>query len=225
MKIIVNTDGGCRFNSKDEPAEASAAFVATLDGTYLGSQSCLLTGTNNIAEYRGVYLAAVALPALVTPAITHVEFHCDAMLIVHQMNRTWAVRDPDMRHWSELCRHTLDKLGVPYSFKWIPREQNKEADLLCNLALDGKVKTELLTVFPHQNKNAKATCGQIFRAQGKLTTPRPMRVDEQGYALCNGCGQPVIRCTCPILEEISSTDASIEAPVTDLPWDTVSVCG
>ncbi|TSA40103.1 reverse transcriptase-like protein [archaeon] len=215
MKIIINTDGGCRFNSKDEPADASAAFVArTDDGRYLASQAALLIGTNNIAEYQGVYLAAKALPALLRKypelATADVEFRCDAQLIVRQMNRVWAIKDPGMLRLSEQCRTALASAGRPYTFKWVPREENKEADLLCNLALDGKVKTDLFTAVPQQNKGGRATCGQLFRLHGQLTTPRPMRVDAQGYALCNGCGQPLVRCTCLVLEDLS------ESPILDL---------
>jgi ribonuclease HI len=206
VKILINTDGGCRFNRKDEPAEAAAAFVAVAeDGRYLASQSVLLTGTNNIAEYWGVSLAANALSALRRefPELAEVEIRCDAQLIVRQMNGEWAVKDADMRRLSEKCRVTLDATGLVYRFKWVPRAENKEADLLCNLALDGKVKTDLFTAFPHQNKNGKMTCGQLFRLHGKLGTPRPMRVDDEGYALCNGCGQRLALCTCPVLEGVT----------------------
>lgn len=225
MKIIINTDGGCRFNSKDEPAEAAAAFIARTEmGQYVGSQAELLVGTNNVAEYHGVLLAAKALPVLLTQPLpgtpTSVEFRCDAMLIVKQMNRQWDIKDSGLLRLAEWCRGTLMAVGVPFTFTWVPREQNKDADHLCNLALDGKVKTELLTAFPQPIKTNKATCGQLFRLHGLLATPRPMRANAQGYALCNGCEQPLTNCTCPVLVNVTPAVTRVSNVEPHfLPWE------
>jgi ribonuclease HI len=235
MKIIINTDGGCRFNSKEEPGVASAAFVAyTEDGQYLASQSAVLTGTNNVAEYQGVLLAAQALPVLLTQPMNgtpvSVEIRCDAMLIVKQMTGQWEFKDRELLRLAEQCQEALRTLGVPHTFVWVPREQNKDADHLCNLALDGQVKTDLFTAFPYPVKTVKATCGQLFRLHGRLPTPRPMRVDEEGYALCNGCGRTLKQCECPALDTpkspvVAEIDLIPDEPVYPepvpffLPWE------
>lgn len=207
--IIINTDGGCRSNSKGKPGEAAAAFVAcTEDGRHLASQSELLVGTNNAAEYRGVALAALALPLLVKRYRDlmpfDIEIRSDSMLVVCQMNRDWRTKNPDMLRLSEACRELLRVTDCEYRFVWVPRTQNREPDYLCNLALDGQVKTDLFAPMPRSHaRDGKATAGQLFHLHGELSTPRPVRVDREGYALCNGCGARLRDCTCPALNTIN----------------------
>lgn len=206
MKVILHTDGGCRVNSKDKPEIAAAAFVArTEEGQYLASQAEVFVGTNNVAEYRGVVLAALAIRLLLRTfgnlQLDRFEFRSDSKLVVQQMNLRWQINDPEMFRLSKMSRRILETIEYPYHFLWIPRTQNTEVDYLCNLALDGTVKTDLFTAIPVRTVVAsKTTCGQAFRQHGALTTPRRMCVDSDGYALCNGCKARLVDCTCPSLE-------------------------
>jgi ribonuclease HI len=84
--------------------------------------------TNNIAEYR----AALALVEHYVAAGGQGPLHVygDSMLVVQQVNRAWACRQP---HLQGLRRQVWDAMqSVPggVTFAHVPREQNSAADAL-----------------------------------------------------------------------------------------------
>lgn len=141
LKLVVYTDGASRSN----PGHAACGYLVKQEGErpfrihfeYLGPKV-----TNNVAEYRGVANALCYLteltntPAQHTPAI---EIRSDSQLVVEQLNGRWKVKDADLRTiWTE-CQERLRTLrarACAVQVQWIRREQNSEADKLCNQALD-----------------------------------------------------------------------------------------
>lgn len=84
--------------------------------------------SNNVAEYAGL-LAFLQL----RKGSESATIYSDSQLLVNQMSGRWAARKGlylDSYHRAiALCK------GQPFSFIWIPREENTEADILAISAL------------------------------------------------------------------------------------------
>jgi probable phosphoglycerate mutase len=102
--------------------------------------------SNNVAEYSGLLAGLEAAQGLDPGA--HVEVRLDSKLVVEQMAGRWKVRHEDMRRLSlqaqQICR-AIRAAGGSVTFTWVPREQNKAADALSNLAMDGRSVDRTLT--------------------------------------------------------------------------------
>ena len=88
-------------------------------------------GTNNEAEYAA--LMAV-LDAAVEAKVQHLDVYGDSQLVVRQVNGEWLIKAKEL---VPLCRTVLNlKEQIPnVTLRWIPREQNSEADALSKKAL------------------------------------------------------------------------------------------
>jgi probable phosphoglycerate mutase len=93
---------------------------------YLGVQ------TNNVAEYTGV-LRALSL-ALELGA-REVDMLLDSKLIVEQANGRWRVKDAKLIPLHAEMKALLGRFSR-WSATHMPRAQNKQADALCNDAID-----------------------------------------------------------------------------------------
>jgi ribonuclease HI len=203
MKLKICTDGGCRTNSSTEPGPASCAFVAyDQDDHIVGSLNEALVAPNNVAEYRGLLLALKHVEFLMgNNEVDQISFFSDSQLLVNQMQGHWRTKDPNLKGLQQQAKQQIAMMDVPVDFNWVPREQNTDADFLCNLALDGTIKTDLSAPLPVKVKKQRGiSAGQLFKLH-RLTEARPLRVDQQGYAICGGCQGRIITCTCPPLEE------------------------
>ena len=204
MKLIIYTDGGSRSNSATEPGPASCAFVAFDEQhKYVACLNETLIGSNNVAEYRGLLLAVNSLDPLLdfTPDVDRIEFRADSQLLVNQMTREWRCKDENLIALQHQIREILAFYsGIVISYVWYPREENRDADYLCNLALEGNIIDNMFGPLPVKTKVRGISAGQLFRA-GRLTESRPLRVDPEGYALCGSCKERLTNCKCPPLEE------------------------
>ena len=138
LKLIVRTDGAARGNPG--PASRGAALIeaagpasrrsdappiATIS-EYLGIQ------TNNVAEYTAVVRALALAHEL---GAREVEMLLDSKLIVEQLAGRWRVKDAKL-----IPLHAEAKARLARFSRWsathVPRAQNKQADALCNEAID-----------------------------------------------------------------------------------------
>lgn len=134
MKYILFTDGGARGN----PGPAASGFalldesrnVVHSEGKYLGVQ------TNNFAEYTAV-IEGLKIAKLA--GATELEIYMDSELIVRQMNGQYKIKQP---HLQKLAGEVFGLLNhfKSFSFRHVPREQNKLADKMVNEALDKIMK-------------------------------------------------------------------------------------
>ncbi len=90
------------------------------------------TKTNNVAEYTGVLLALRLAQRL---GAAEVDLVLDSNLVVEQLNLRWKVRDVKLRPLFAEVRRLLAGFRR-WSAVHEPRERNRAADALCNLALD-----------------------------------------------------------------------------------------
>jgi probable phosphoglycerate mutase len=88
--------------------------------------------SNNVAEYRGLIAGLELYREYADGA--DLEVRMDSKLVVEQMAGRWKIKHPSMRPLA-LEANRLAPPGTRWT--WVPRERNKHADRLANLALDG----------------------------------------------------------------------------------------
>lgn len=130
--VVIYTDGGARGN----PGPAGAGFVITDDGKTLfeGKKFLGEKQTNNWAEYEAVALALGEAKRLALSERT-LEIRMDSKLVVEQMMGNWKIKEETLKPQAAKVRTLLAEFAG-YTFTYIPREKNAEADRLVNEALD-----------------------------------------------------------------------------------------
>ena len=137
-RLIIEADGGSRGN----PGIAGyGALVRDADtGALLAERAEPLgKASNNVAEYRGLLAGLEAVLRLDPSA--DIEARMDSKLVVEQMSGRWKIKHEDMRRLALEARDLVADIsaaGGSVRFTWIPREQNKAADALSNVAMDGE---------------------------------------------------------------------------------------
>ena len=136
-RLIVYTDGGSRGNPG--PAALGVA-IADAKGKILKTYGETLgVKTNNEAEYEAVIFALKKIKALVGGKRAdemEIEVRTDSELLVKQLNHEYKIESKTViplfiKIWNAMPDFKSVK------FVHIPREKNKEADRMVNLALDG----------------------------------------------------------------------------------------
>lgn len=125
------SDGGARGN----PGPAAIGAVLMSDNKILGEVSKYIgETTNNQAEYQAL-LAGLSLA--LEHGINHLNCYLDSELVVKQMRKEYKVKDKELQKiFVKVWNESLKFKQITYQH--IPREQNKEADRLVNLALDNR---------------------------------------------------------------------------------------
>ena len=136
--LIIRTDGAARGNPG--PASLGAALIdgarpdalhpsAPPDATIsqaLGHQ------TNNVAEWTGVVEALKLAHRL---GAERVDLLLDSKLIVEQLHGRWRVKDAKLIPLHAEAKALLSRFSR-WSAIHVPRAQNKQADAMCNEAID-----------------------------------------------------------------------------------------
>lgn len=123
-------DGASRGN----PGKAGAgALLINEEGKVVWEASCFLGDkTNNEAEYMALIML---LKAAKDHGVSSLRVFGDSKLVVSQISRQWKINLPHLRL---LAREAWDLAeGMDISYNWIPREENKRADMLSNEGIDG----------------------------------------------------------------------------------------
>lgn len=131
LAFTINIDGAARGN----PGPAAFGFVIRHAGdAVLEENGVLGDTTNNVAEYTALVRALGKAKEL---KATSVLIRSDSELLVKQMNGQYRVKNENLiplhKEASQLARQFK---SVGYSH--VPREDNRDADRLCNEALDSK---------------------------------------------------------------------------------------
>jgi ribonuclease HI len=142
--------GKLAFGEPDKPADA---FLAYVDGASRGnpgpaSYAVILRSpdgktkfeigkylgraTNNVAEY---YALITALDYAAAEGIERLRVRSDSELLVRQMQGRYKVKSVDLRPLHERAQKLARGLAY-FQIEHVPREQNREADELANVALD-----------------------------------------------------------------------------------------
>lgn len=128
------TDGGSRGNPG--PA-ASGVYIIDVHGKEAYSLGKPLgETTNNVAEYTAVLLACEWLKKQPANGITSVHFFLDSELACRQLNGIYKVKSEGLKPLYYSIQEYRAKFAFKTIFSHIPREKNKMADALVNMALD-----------------------------------------------------------------------------------------
>ena len=140
VHVVMYTDGASRKN----PGAASCGGVIYLAKDKLSPETDATTrpihsfstilgiATNNEAEYKGLLQG---LKAACEMGVTHVHAYVDSQLMCRQIQGRYQVSNSKLMPIYEQCKIHISQL-LQFNITHIPRRQNKEADKLCNDALD-----------------------------------------------------------------------------------------
>lgn len=133
MKLKIYTDWWSRGN----PGNAGIwVFIIDEAGEEIEKRyKNIWKATNNVAEYSGAYYG---IKRGIELWAKEVEYFTDSKLVVHQLKWEWKIKNEYLRQLHSEINYLLKKSGIKIEFNWIPREQNKEADRLSNVAMDEK---------------------------------------------------------------------------------------
>lgn len=130
MKIRIYTDGAARGN----PGHAGIGVVVLNETGEIIEEYCryLGTATNNVAEYNAL-IAGLELAKKYAPS--SVDFYLDSELVVRQMQGMYKVKNEVLAgYYRAACELAAAFANIGYNH--IPREQNRKADNLANVAIN-----------------------------------------------------------------------------------------
>ena len=131
MRLLIHTDGAARGNPG--PAGLGALLVDADSGEVVAELARFLgVRTNNYAEWTAV---EAALEEALRVGATHVDLRMDSELVARQITGRYRVKHPDLKPIHGRVMAMLARLAG-YTVGHVPRERNKEADHLSNVAID-----------------------------------------------------------------------------------------
>lgn len=130
-ELILHCDGASRGNPG--PAAAGGQITRASDRSVVAEISVALgIATNNVAEYQALILGLEKALELGAERLT---IRADSQLLIRQINGQYRVKHPDMKQLHAKATVLLSRLKG-WRAEHVPREMNREADRLANLALD-----------------------------------------------------------------------------------------
>jgi ribonuclease HI len=163
MPYVAHVDGGARGNPGPSAAgvhltdESGTVILAA--GLFLGHK------TNNEAEYTGLLQG---LELLAAAGARHVIIRSDSELLVRQMQGAYRVKAPNLKPLFDRAGSRAARFDK-CEFQHVPRERNKDADRLANLAMDAVadvVEVDTLGLFAKVARpSVTATPAPLFPSQ------------------------------------------------------------
>jgi ribonuclease HI len=130
-RILIYTDGAARGNPG--PAGLGAILRDADTGEVLAELARFLgVRTNNYAEWTAV---EDALQEALRLGATHVDLRMDSELVARQISGRYRVKHADLKPIHASVMAMLGELSG-YTVGHVPRELNKDADRLSNVAVD-----------------------------------------------------------------------------------------
>ena len=182
--------GSARLFSETHAAAPAGVYIANVDGASRGnpgpaSYAVILRDpngkvvlelgkkfgrdTNNVAEY---YALLAALDYAVTHGIKALRIRSDSELLVRQMQGRYKVKSADLKPLHERAAKLSRQLEY-FVIEHVPREMNRDADALANLALDSSGAPSAETHTGSQVQGAPAVSPKS--AQSSTASSRSIR--------------------------------------------------
>lgn len=137
MELTLYADGGARGNPG--PAGAGAVVFDSTGKRILEVSDYLGEATNNVAEYEAVLRGLNALLSHYDKeffSITPVVVKMDSELVIKQLRGEYKVKHPNLAPRYFEIKNLIARHFPNVSFVHVRREQNQDADLLANNAMD-----------------------------------------------------------------------------------------
>jgi len=132
VRLVIHTDGAARGNPG--PAGAGAILRDAVTGDVVAEiAEPLGHASNNVAEWTAVRLALEEAHRL---GATYVDLRMDSELVARQITGVYRVKHPALKPIHAATMALLRSLDG-YTVGHVPRELNKDADRLSNVAIDG----------------------------------------------------------------------------------------
>lgn len=133
MILHAFTDGASRGN----PGESGVGVIVKDERgrTMLSFNGYIGKATNNVAEYTALL---ILLQRVKENGCTKLVVHSDSELMVRQINHEYRVKDVGLKRMYRKVLRLLENMPFEIELKYIPREQNKDADRLANIGIDSK---------------------------------------------------------------------------------------
>lgn len=131
LRLLIHTDGAARGNPG--PAGLGAVLQDAATGQVVAELAIFLgVRTNNFAEWSAVEAALAEAHRL---GATAVDLRTDSELVARQIAGRYRVRHPELK---PIHARVMDMLRAfsAYTVGHVPRERNREADRLSNVAID-----------------------------------------------------------------------------------------
>jgi len=130
-RLLIHTDGAARGNPG--PAGLGAVLREAESGAVVAELARFLgVRTNNYAEWTAV---EDALGEALRLGATHVDLRMDSELVARQISGRYRVKHRDLKPIHASVMAMLGQLDG-YTVGHVPRELNKDADRLSNVAID-----------------------------------------------------------------------------------------
>jgi ribonuclease HI len=134
-RFLIHTDGAARGNPG--PAGLGAVLRDASSGEIVAELARFLgIRTNNYAEWTAV---EAALEEALRLGATEVDLRMDSELVARQISGRYRVKHADLKPIHARVMAMLGRLRG-YSVGHIPRELNRDADRLSNVAIDERRK-------------------------------------------------------------------------------------
>lgn len=137
MKLKLYTDGWSRGN----PGNAWVwVYITDVDGNEIERRyKNLGIKTNNEAEYLAMQLGIERCYEL---GATEIEAFADSKLVIEQLSGRWKIKKEALQLLNTQIKDVIQTKKWKVTFTWIPREENKMADRLSNVAMDEKKREQ-----------------------------------------------------------------------------------
>ena len=123
----------CDGASRSNPGEASIGIsIQNAEQEVDTIAKKIGVATNNVAEYEGL---RTALDYCDKNNLKNVQIYLDSLLVVQQVNGKYKVKSKNLKDLYNQCTDLIKKIDN-LEIHHVPREQNKRADELANIALD-----------------------------------------------------------------------------------------
>jgi ribonuclease H / adenosylcobalamin/alpha-ribazole phosphatase len=168
-RVIVEADGGSRGNPG--PAGFGALLRDADTGEIIADIAEYIgTASNNVAEYSGL-VAGLELYQEHAPD-AELEVRMDSKLVIEQMSGNWKIKHANLRPLALKAQRLAPPMTV---WTWVPREQNKDADRLANVAMDSAMLpgagSELLDPPADPTPRALEAAEEVEEAEQRPSTP------------------------------------------------------
>ncbi len=187
--------GARLFSETDPKVPASGVHIAHIDGASRGNPGpaayavviCNPAGevvlelakrlgleTNNVAEY---YALLAALDYATSRGIGALRVRSDSELLVRQMQGRYKVRSADLRPLYERASKLARQLAY-FAIEHVPREQNRDADRLANVALDSGNRSTVARKPEPANSEGRTRRIQARFTNGVFIPAEPVELPE-----------------------------------------------